>query len=149
MPRRITSEHVPRVLIAEDDYKYRAGIVLLLEPLGIDCVAVEDGLAAAALLADRSERFDLVITDFRMPRKSGWHVVDAARLHRGGEFPIIMQTGESQHADVYLKAEAMAVTLIAKDDIQALLVPAVRAALRLDGAVPDTCLTCPPKTSPV
>ncbi len=138
MSRRMPPDRGYRVLIAEDDYKYRAGIVLLLEPLGLICVAVEDGLLAAELLRDESERFDLVITDFRMPRRSGWHVIDAARTHRGDALPIIMQTAESQYPDVYLQAEALGVALIAKDDILALLVPAVRAALGIVDEAPGT-----------
>jgi CheY-like chemotaxis protein len=131
MSRRAAREREYRVLIAEDDYKFRAGITLLLEPLGLVCVGVEDGLLAAELLEDASEHFDLVITDFRMPRRSGWHVIDAARTHRGDELPIIMQTAESQYPDVYQRAETLGVALIAKDDILALLVPAVLDALGL------------------
>ena len=42
------------------------------------CVAVDDGLDAVVLLEDKSQAFDLAITDFRMPRGSGWRVVQAA-----------------------------------------------------------------------
>jgi CheY-like chemotaxis protein len=120
-----------RVLVAEDNFPYREGIVRLLEALGLACVAVEDGLDAVALLEDASEPFDLVVTDFRMPRGSGWRVVDAARAYRGASFPVIMQTGEAQYPDVYLKAEELAVPLLAKADIYSLLVPLVSEALRL------------------
>ena len=120
-----------RVLVAEDDFPYRETIVRLVEALGLICVAVEDGLDAAALLADASQAFDLAITDFRMPRGSGWRVVEAARTHRGASFPVIMQTGESQYADVYLKAEELSVPIIAKSDIYSLLIPMVRDALEL------------------
>lgn len=121
----------PRVLLAEDDYPWRATIVRLVEELGLTCVAVADGLAAAALLEDTSQPFDLVITDFRMPRGSGWRVVEAARKHRGPAFPVIMQTGESQYADVYRVAEELGVPIIAKADVQTLLAPAIREALGL------------------
>ncbi len=120
-----------RVLIADDDYKYRATLARLVEALGLTCVLAEDGAEAAALLEDATQEFHLVITDFRMPRGSGWRVVEAARTHRGEAFPVIMQTAEAQYADVYTKAEALRVPLIAKDDIHSLLIPAVRAALNL------------------
>jgi CheY-like chemotaxis protein len=124
-----------RVLIAEDDYKYAATIARLVEALGLACVLAEDGIKAAELLEDLSQEFHLVITDFRMPRASGWWVIEAARLHRGASFPVIMQTAEAQYADVYAKAEALGVPIIAKDDIHALLAPAVREALQMgDGA---------------
>ena len=121
-----------RVLIADDDYKFRATIGRLVEALGLTCVLAEDGAAAAALLEDATQEFHLVITDFRMPRGSGWHVIEAARMHRGESFPVIMQTAEAQYADFYTKAAALGVPLVAKDDIHSLLVPAVRAALNLD-----------------
>jgi CheY-like chemotaxis protein len=124
-----------RVLVADDDYKFRATIGRLVEALGLTSVLAEDGLEAAVLLEDLEQEFHLAITDFRMPRKSGWHVIEAARLYRGESFPVIMQTAEAHHADVYTKAEALRVPLIAKDDIHTLLVPAVRLALGLGDAV--------------
>ena len=120
-----------RVLVAEDTYPFLATIVRMLEPLGLTCIAVEDGVAGAELLEDLSQPFHLAITDFRMPRGSGWRIVEAARTHRGPQFPVIMQTAESQYPDVYERAAAMSVTLIAKQDISSLLVPAVREALDL------------------
>ncbi len=121
-----------RVLVAEDVYAFRATIVRMLEPLGVTCVAVEDGLVGAELLEDLSQPFHLVVTDFRMPRGSGFRVAEAARAHRGPTFPVIMQTAESQYPDVYLRAEELSVHLIAKDDLERLLVPAVRAALQFE-----------------
>ena len=120
-----------RVLIAEDVYAFRATIVRMLKPLGLTCVAVEDGLAGAELLEDLSQPFHLAVTDFRMPRGSGFRIAEAARAHRGPTFPVIMQTAESQYPDVYQRAAELSVRLIAKDDIERLLVPAVCQALRL------------------
>jgi CheY-like chemotaxis protein len=120
-----------RVLVAEDTYAYQAAIVRLLQGLGLECVAVANGLHAAALLRDRTQLLHLAITDFRMPRGSGWRVVEAARRYRGAAFPVIMQTAESQYPDVYLRAAELGVPLIAKADLYSLLVPAVREALQL------------------
>ena len=120
-----------RVLVAEDVYAFRATIVRMLEPLGVTCVAVEDGLAGAELLEDLTQPFHLAVTDFRMPRGSGFRIAEAARAHRGPTFPVIMQTAESQYPDVYQRAAELSVHLIAKDEIERLLVPAVREALRL------------------
>jgi CheY-like chemotaxis protein len=120
-----------RVLVAEDTYAYQASIVRMLEALGLECVAVANGLHAAALLRDRTQLLHLAVTDFRMPRGSGWRVVEAARRYRGTSFPVIMQTAESQYPDVYERAATLGITLIAKADIYSLLVPAVREALQL------------------
>ena len=124
-----------RALVAEDVYAYREAIIRLLRPLGITCVAVEDGLDAVALLQDVSQPFDLAVTDFRMLRGSGWRVVEAARKYRSETFPVIMQTGESQYADVYERAAELSVPIIAKADLFTLLVPAVRQALGLDAGL--------------
>jgi CheY-like chemotaxis protein len=118
-----------RALVADDEYAYRVAIARLLAPLGFACVEAADGVQGAALLADASQVFDVAITDFRMPRGSGWRVVEAARAHRGAAFPVIMQTAESQYADVYLVANELGVPLVAKRDLYTHLVPAVRAAL--------------------
>ena len=120
-----------RILVAEDTYAYQASIVRMLEGLGLECVAVANGLHAAALLRDRTQLLHLAITDFRMPRGSGWRVVEAARRYRGAAFPVIMQTAESQYPDVYRRAATLGITLIAKADINSLLIPAVREALKL------------------
>jgi len=127
----LTSPDPYRVLVAEDTYAYQAAIVRLLEGLGLECVAVANGLHAAALLRDRAQLLHLAVTDFRMPRGSGWRVVEAARRYRGAAFPVIMQTAESQYPDVYLRAAELGVPLIAKADLYSLLVPAVREALQL------------------
>lgn len=121
-----------RVLVAEDVYAYREAIVRILESLGLICVAVEDGLDAVELLQDRSQEFHLAVTDFRMPRGSGWRVVEAARAYRGAQFPVIMQTGESQYADVYERAAELSVPIIPKAELFSALVPEVQRALQLD-----------------
>ena len=120
-----------RVLVAEDDSEWRVTIVRLVKAIGLACVAVEDGRAATELLQDASQVFHLVITDLRMPRASGWRVVEAARTYRGASFPVIMQTGDAEQPDVCRRAEELRVELIAKRDIHLLLVPAVRNALQL------------------
>ena len=117
------------MLVAEDDYAWRVSIVRLLESIGLECVAVPDGRAAADLLADASQHFDLAVTDFRMPRGSGWTVIEAVRTHRGAAFPVIMQTAESQYSDVHERAGALGIPLVAKADVAALLLPMVRDAL--------------------
>lgn len=120
----------PRALIAEDDYAYRYAIERMLAEIGIDSIGVEDGVVAAAVLARiEEEPLDLAITDFRMPRGSGFHVIEAARTYRGQAFPVIMETAESQYSDVHERARALGVPLVAKRDVYTHLIPAVRAAL--------------------
>ena len=117
------------VLIAEDYPDFRARILALIEPLAITCIAVANGREAIDVLRDRSQELHLLITDMDMPVHTGWEVIQAAREHRGEALPIIMQTGEGKYSYVRRRAEELGIVLIDKPDVDALLIPAVRAAL--------------------
>jgi hypothetical protein len=119
------------VLIAEDYPDFRARILALIEPLALTCIAVANGREAIEVLRDRSQELHLLITDMDMPVHTGWEVIEAAREHRGEALPIIMQTGEGKYSYVRRRAEELGIVLIDKPDVDALLIPAVRAALDL------------------
>ena len=119
------------VLIAEDYPDFRARILALIEPLALTCIAVANGREAIEVLRDRSQELHLLITDMDMPVHTGWEVIEAAREHRGEALPIIMQTGEGRYSYVRRRAEELGIVLIDKPDVDALLIPAVRAALDL------------------
>jgi CheY-like chemotaxis protein len=121
------------VLVAEDYPDFRARLLALLEPLGLACVPVSNGRQAIESLRDLSLELHLVITDMDMPVHTGWEVIEAAREHRGSSLPVIMQTGEAKYTYVRRRAEEFGIVLIDKKEIDELLVPAVRAALGLDG----------------
>lgn len=118
------------VLIAEDYPDFRAGLLVLLEPLGLSCVPVSNGKLAIDVLSDASQKLDLLITDMDMPVNTGWDVIEACRKHRA-ELPIIMQTGEARYTYVKRRAEEFGIVLIDKMDVDAQLVPAVKDALGL------------------
>ncbi|HMQ21047.1 MAG TPA: sigma-54 dependent transcriptional regulator [Planctomycetota bacterium] len=65
-----------RVLLADDDALSRDFMREALEALGCKVSAVDDGHAALRLLG-AGEHFDLVVSDLRMPRKSGFDVLDS------------------------------------------------------------------------
>ena len=119
------------VLIAEDYPDFRARILALIEPLALTCIAVANGREAIDVLRDGSQELHLLITDMDMPVHTGWEVIEAAREHRGEALPIIMQTGEGKYSYVRRRAEELGIVLIDKPDVDALLIPAVRAALNL------------------
>ena len=119
------------VLIAEDYPDFRARILALIEPLALTCIAVTNGREAIDVLRDGSQELHLLITDMDMPVHTGWEVIEAAREHRGEALPIIMQTGEGKYSYVRRRAEELGIVLIDKPDVDALLIPAVRAALDL------------------
>jgi CheY-like chemotaxis protein len=121
----------PTVLVAEDYPDFRARILGLLEPLALTCIPVGNGRQAIEVLRDHARELHLVITDMDMPVSTGWDVIEATREHRGQELPIIMQTGEARYTYVRRRAEEFGIVLIDKVDVNELLLPAVREALRL------------------
>lgn len=124
----------PAVLVAEDYADFRAKLLALLQPLDLTCIPVENGRQAIEVVRDASQPLRLVITDMDMPVHTGWDVIHATREHRGGELPIIMQTGEARYTYVRRRAAELDIVLIDKKDVEEQLLPAVRQALSLDGA---------------
>ncbi len=121
----------PTVLVAEDYPDFRARLLALLEPLGLDCIPVANGRQAIEVLEDLSRELHLLITDMDMPVHTGWEVIESARRHRGEALPVIMQTGEAKYSYVRRRADEFGIVLIDKLDVDERLVPAVRQALRL------------------
>ena len=77
-----------RVLLAEDDQQMRELFARIIKDEGVEVVAVHDGLAAIARLA---EPFDLVVTDIRMPGANGMEVLAFAQ-RRWPELPVVAVT---------------------------------------------------------
>ena len=59
-----------KILIAEDDQDIRELVVLTLQFSGFDVVPVEDG--SLAVEKAKTEAFDLILMDVRMPRMTGY-----------------------------------------------------------------------------
>uniref|UniRef100_UPI002FE4298F ATP-binding protein n=1 Tax=Phenylobacterium sp. TaxID=1871053 RepID=UPI002FE4298F len=93
-----------RVLLAEDHPTNRRVVELILEPLGVELTAVEDG--ARALEACRAGAFDLVLMDMQMPVMDGLAATRAIRAHEqatgsGRRTPLIVLSANAmrQHRD--------------------------------------------------
>ena len=81
-----------RVLVADDEASIRFVLQEVLEGLGHEVVAVEDGEAAARELA--SDTYDLAFMDIRMPGMTG---IEALQQHRaaGGDVAIVIITAQN------------------------------------------------------
>jgi CheY-like chemotaxis protein/tRNA A-37 threonylcarbamoyl transferase component Bud32 len=92
-PRRPT-EHL-RVLIADDSAAARAHVRAVLRGLGFSqFTEARDGAAAVELL--RQERFDLVVSDYNMPRLNGGEVTHFIRHESATPaVPVLMVTTET------------------------------------------------------
>ncbi|WP_313574623.1 ATP-binding protein [Brevundimonas sp.] len=107
---RTDREGVPRVLLADDHPANRKVIEVMLEPLGVELTAVEDG--AQALAAFREGGFDLVLMDMQMPVMDGLTATAEMRAYErrtGAEpTPILMLTANamSEHVEASHRAGA-------------------------------------------
>jgi len=123
----------PHVLLAEDFPEFMKRLLALLEPVGLNLTPATNGEEAIDYLQDLGNPLHLLVTDLDMPKRSGWHVIEALRKHRGAGLPVIMQTGEASYPWVKVQARELGIVLIDKTDVEHRLVPAVREALGLDG----------------
>ncbi|UXN74692.1 response regulator [Devosia sp. A8/3-2] len=81
-----------RILVAEDDPSVRAFVVSALTMKGHDVVAEEDGGLAAETADEEQGRFDLLLSDIKMPIMDGI----ALALHVAAKYPamiIVLMTG--------------------------------------------------------
>jgi two-component system, chemotaxis family, chemotaxis protein CheY len=87
-----------RVLVVDDSTVMRRIIIRSLNAVGVtDIEEAADGERAIQAFGESS--FNLVLTDWNMPRTSGLDVVKAIRA-TGSEIPIIMVTTEAERARV-------------------------------------------------
>jgi len=78
-----------KALVVDDERKMRRILQMLLERMGIESVAAES--AEEALERFGAEKIDLVLTDLRMPGKSGIDLLAEVRT-QDAEVPVIVFT---------------------------------------------------------
>jgi len=89
-PVNVPAPHVKRnVLVVDDDRAMREMVIALLEDAGHQAAGAAD--ADAALEELRDHDFDAVVSDIRMPGKTGIELVGEIRETRPGT-PIILMT---------------------------------------------------------
>lgn len=94
--------HTPRVLVVEDEDSLRDFFVLDLRSAGFEVLEAHDGEAASAFLT--TEAVDAVLSDVKMPKKSGIELLEEVRAHRNPAKPIfVLISGASTLAidDIY------------------------------------------------
>ena len=84
--------HGHRVLVAEDDYSLRMGIVRILTSAGYQVDDVGTGTEAIALLETIGEHYSLVYCDVMMPGATGYKVADYVK-RVFPSLPVILTTG--------------------------------------------------------
>ena len=127
-----------RILIAEDEESLAAGLEYGLGREGHEVVLAKDGEQALALA--RQERFDLILLDVMMPKKSGFDVLKALR-DDGHAVPIILLTAKGQELDKVRGLDLGADDYVTKPFSLSELAARIRARLKrgagLGAVVPD------------
>lgn len=102
-----------RILVAEDDRITRASLARQLAAWDHQVAEAQDGEAAWSLF--QTSRYDLVITDWEMPRLSGVEFIERIRQSNRPEYVyIIMLTSHSDKSDVVKGIEAGADDFVSK-----------------------------------
>ncbi len=118
-----------RILLADDEEIIRDTVRDVLTGYGCFVHAVADGAAAIDLLRDHA--FDLVLSDIKMPNKSGYEVFAAAKAANAAT-PVILTTGfgyDPNHTIVRAHREGLTAVLFKPFKVEQLL-NEIRAALK-------------------
>ena len=126
-----------RLLLVEDDTMIGESLREALRRQGFAADWVRDGQAADAVLA--SERFDAVLLDLGLPKRSGVDVLRALRA-RGDATPVIVLTARDALSDKVAGLDAGADDYLVKPFELDELLARLRAVTRRHGGRADTAL---------
>src|SRR4051795_7557824 len=123
-----------KILLCDDEDSLCRSLGRILRAAGHEVVAM-DGIRGYARL--KEERFDLILTDIRMPGVNGFEILAAARMHAPGT-PVIAMSGSAEIPDAVKAMHAGARDFLIKPfDVQT-LEDAVAAVLKPAGTpAPD------------
>jgi len=117
-----------RILVADDEPNLRTTIHDILRKYHVRVTVVANGAQAIAKI--EGEEFDLVLSDIKMPDKTGYDVFAAARK-KGTVLPVILMTGfgyDPNHSIVRASQEGLQAVLFKPFKVEQLLTE-VRKAL--------------------
>lgn len=87
-----------RILLVDDDVMLSQITQLTLEQLGYTVTSQNSSVNAVRLFRDTAKEYDLVLTDYYMPKLTGLELIDQLREIRP-DIPIILYTGFSEMVD--------------------------------------------------
>lgn len=117
-----------RILIAEDEPSVRALVARALIQDGNDVMATADGMETLDVLQREGGRFDLLLTDIKMPAMDGLELA-LASARDFPALPIVLMTGYADQRERASGLEALIRDVIAKPFTLAELRLSVAAAL--------------------
>jgi two-component system, sensor histidine kinase and response regulator len=93
----LARQKILKVLVIEDDARWRTLVELQLQAAGHTVLTAADGLAGLALAAEKP---DVILCDVEMPRLNGYGVLEALRQQPGlSDIPFIFLTAKTARAD--------------------------------------------------
>jgi two-component system, cell cycle response regulator CpdR len=120
-----------RVLLAEDEESVRLLVARALSQDGHEVVATVDGAEALDTLQNEHGRFDLLLTDIKMPVMDGLALaLSAARDYPN--LPIVLMTGYADQRERASGLDSLIVDVITKPFTLAELKLSIAAALPKD-----------------
>ena len=122
-----------KILLCDDEESLCRSLGRILRAAGHEVVAQngEDGLVSL-----RRDRFDLILTDIRMPEVTGFDILAAARLHAPGT-PVIAMSGSAEIPDAVRAMHAGARDFLIKPFESRTLEEAVAALLKPPAPEPE------------
>jgi CheY-like chemotaxis protein len=119
------------VLVADDEPNMRATVSDVLRKYGVTVTVCANGGEAIAQIEQRQRPFDLVISDIKMPDRTGYDVFAAAR-RKSATVPVILMTGfgyDPNHSIVRASQEGLQAVLFKPFKVD-LFLAEVRKALQ-------------------
>jgi CheY-like chemotaxis protein len=102
-----------RILVAEDDDTVRAFVSRALAHVGHEVVEAADGGLAAEICADEAGRFDLLLSDIKMPVMDGISLALAVASNYPA-LPILLMTGFADQRERAHGLEALIYDVVPK-----------------------------------
>ena len=124
----------PRILLVEDEEAMIAGLEYALKKEGFHLTTARDGEIADGLLA--RGKFDLVILDLMLPKRSGFDVLRTFRVG-DSETPVLLLTAKGQEVDKVRGFDLGADDYVTKPFGLAELLARIRARLRARGGTEE------------
>ncbi len=125
-----------KILLCDDEESLCRSLARILRSAGHEVVAV-DGVGGFARLQHRQDRFDLILTDIRMPQVDGFAILAAARSYAPGT-PVIAMSGSAEIPDAVRAMHAGARDFLIKPFEVRTLEEAVLAVLKPAAPVVET-----------
>ncbi|MGX7948721.1 response regulator [Oleidesulfovibrio alaskensis] len=116
-----------RVLLVEDNESNRLVMTRMLERLGYDCDALQDGYTAYERLKRQAALYDLILLDWRLPGVDGLEVLEKLRAEKQPLPPVFMMTAFGHEAELERAEELGVASFLSKPVKLSSLSDAIRA----------------------